>query len=55
MRLKLPSKIATTDYVVAPWHLRLRWWCAARFWCWCKSFEELQIDTPDQANPLWRK
>ena len=44
-----------TDYDLAPWHLRLRWWFAARFWLWCHSFEELSLDSPEQANPLWHR
>lgn len=55
MKLRTPSKVATTEYVRAPWRLRLRWWLLARFWCWCRGFEELEARSPEQANPLWRR
>lgn len=55
MKLRTPSKVATTEYVQAPWHLRLRWWLAARFWCWCRGFDELDVRSPEQANPLWKR
>ncbi len=54
MELPIPSQIALVEYTLAPWYLRLRWWCATRFWCWCQSFEALGVESPQQANPLWR-
>lgn len=55
MKLRTPSKVATTEYVQAPWRLRLRWWLVGRFWCWCRGLEELDVRSPEQANPLWRR
>lgn len=55
MKTKTPSKVVLTEYRLAPWYLRLRWWCVAGFWGWCKGFEELGVDSPEQANPLWRR
>jgi hypothetical protein len=55
MKLKTPSKTALTEYRLAPWHIRLRWWLEARLWCWEKGFEECGADTTEQVNPFWRK
>ncbi len=55
MQLKLPSKIALIEYVIAPWHLRLRWWLEARLWCLGQGFGACEGGTPEQSNPLWRR
>jgi hypothetical protein len=55
MSLRTEPKTARTVYVRAPWYLRLRWWVAARLWCWGRSFEEISVEFPDLANPLWRR
>jgi len=54
MQLKTPQKTTFTEYVAAPWHLRLRWWVIAYWWGWCDSFEQSAAELPEQANPLWR-
>lgn len=53
MKLETPPKVATTEYVLAPWHMRLRFWLGERLWCWCRSFEQDGLESPEQANPLW--
>ena len=53
MKLQTPSRTALTEYVLAPWHLRLRWWLAACFWRWCQSFAESDAETTSQVNPYW--
>ncbi|WP_172450725.1 hypothetical protein [Candidatus Chloroploca asiatica] len=55
MKLETPSKVALTEYVLAPWHLRLRWWACGFFWSWCQGFEAHHVTSPEQANPLWRR
>lgn len=55
MKLKTPSQTVLTEYTLAPWPLRLRWWLSARFWRWCKGFEEAGAQSPEQVNALWRK
>lgn len=55
MKLKTPSKTTLTEYTVAPWSLRVRWWLEARLWRWCKGLEETGAQSPEQANLLWRK
>jgi len=44
-----------TEYVRAPWYLRLQWWFVARIWDFGRSFEEVGADSPDLVNPLWRR
>jgi hypothetical protein len=55
MKLKTPSKTTLTEYCLAPWHLRVRWWLASRFSRWCSTFEESGAQSPEQVNPLWRR
>lgn len=55
MALRTRPQTTQTEYVRAPWHLRLRWWFASWLWCWCRSFEETSVESPDLANPLWRR
>lgn len=55
MKLETPSKVATIDYVLAPWYMRLRFWLAERYWRWCRSFEQDGVEAPEQVNPLWRR
>lgn len=55
MKLQTPSTTALTEYRLAPWHLRLRWWFAACFWRWCRSFAEVGAETPEQVNPFWHR
>lgn len=45
----------TTQYILAPWHMRMRWWLALCFWRWSQSFVALHIEDPGQANPLWHR
>ncbi len=55
MPLQTQPKVAETEYVRAPWHLRLRWWLVARLWSWGRDMEEIGAESPDLANPLWRR
>lgn len=55
MKLETPSQTALIEYSLAPWHLRLRWWVLARFYCWCKSFEQVGAEAPEHVNPLWKR
>jgi hypothetical protein len=55
MKLKTPSKTALTEYCLAPWHLRVRWWLAACFYSWCYGLEQSGAESPEQVNPLWRR
>jgi hypothetical protein len=54
MALQIRPK-TQTEYVPAPWYLRLRWWFAAQLWCLGRSFTETAAESPDLANPLWRR
>jgi hypothetical protein len=45
----------TVEYTPTPWYLRISWWIAAHVWCWGRNFEELSIDSPEMANPFWRR
>lgn len=55
MKLETPSKIALTEYVLAPWHLRVRWWLEAGLWWLCERFTVPVESSPEQANPFWRR
>jgi len=55
MSLRTQPQTVRTVYVRAPWHLRLRWWIAAQLWGIGRGFEEFSVETPDLANPLWRR
>jgi hypothetical protein len=55
MKLKTPSKTALTEYTLAPWHLRVRWWLLARLYDWFTTYEETGAESSEQVNPLWRK
>ncbi|NTV63198.1 MAG: hypothetical protein HGA65_06640 [Oscillochloris sp.] len=55
MVLQTRPKTAQTDYVCAPWYLRLRWWIDACIWHLGHSFEEISADSADLVNPLWRR
>lgn len=52
--MQLPQTL-TPDYTVAPRALRLRWWLMARFWCWCQGFARCDAESPELANPWWRR
>jgi hypothetical protein len=42
-------------YCLAPWYLRLRWWIAGIIWNWGRGCEELSIESPNLAQPLWHR
>lgn len=44
-----------TEYVLAPWHLRVRWWLLAGFWRVCDVFAPIVDESPEQQHPLWRR
>jgi hypothetical protein len=45
----------STDYVLAPWHLRARWWVLAGFWRLADLFAPLVEEHPEQQNQLWHR
>ncbi len=53
MKLETPPKVAQIEYVLAPWHLKVRWWLEERFWLWCQIFAQEGAESPEQANPFW--
>jgi hypothetical protein len=55
MVLQTRPKTAEIEYVCAPWYLRLRWWLSVRLSCWGRGFAETSAESPDLANPLWRR
>lgn len=55
MATRTRPQTTQTDYVRAPWPLRLRWWLAGQLWSWGRSFEDMGAQSADQANPWWRR
>lgn len=55
MALQTQPKTTETEYIRAPWHLRLRWWLAARLWYMNQGLADISNDSPDLINPLWRR
>jgi hypothetical protein len=55
MKLQTPPRVAEIEYCVAPWHMRLWFWLQERYWCWCQSFQQPGVESPEQVNPLWRR
>lgn len=55
METRTPSKVVSIEYVLAPWHLRARWWVEAQAWRFWQLFWIEEPSSPDQINPLWRR
>jgi hypothetical protein len=55
MATQTRPKMAETEYVLAPWHLRLIWWLTARLWGWGRGLLATSAEAPDLASPLWRR
>jgi hypothetical protein len=55
MKIASPPRVVETDYLLAPWQLRVRWWLLAGFWRLCDSFAPLVDERPAQQNPLWQR
>jgi hypothetical protein len=55
MALQTRPQTTEIEYVRAPWHLRLRWWLAARMWRFGRALSAISADAPELANPLWRR
>jgi hypothetical protein len=55
MALQIKPKTTKIDYVRAPWHLRVRWWFAARLAAWGQGFAAQSAGAPELANPLWKR
>ncbi|NJN15742.1 MAG: hypothetical protein HC822_05385 [Oscillochloris sp.] len=55
MKQLKPAIRELPDYVVAPWHRRVRWWLVAQYWCWCRSCDVSGAESPEQINLWWRR
>ncbi|MFV9504691.1 MAG: hypothetical protein AB4911_09010 [Oscillochloridaceae bacterium umkhey_bin13] len=55
METRTPSKVALTEYMLAPWHLRLGWWLMGQLWRFGQLFIITEEAHPEQINPLWHR
>jgi hypothetical protein len=55
--MALPVRTITElpEYLLAPWHLKLRWWLLAGFWRLADLFAPMAEEAPEQQNALWRR